>query len=64
LSQNQVAEKLGISISCTKSRAQRGRLKFKELLLQFCHIEFDTYGTPLEYYPNYCETCKKKIKVM
>jgi RNA polymerase sigma-70 factor (ECF subfamily) len=40
LTQEQLARRLGISVSGAKSRVQRGREMLKELLLDFCHREF------------------------
>ena len=42
--QIQIAEKLGISLSGTKSRIQRGRQQLKDLLLNSCQIETDRFG--------------------
>lgn len=47
LPQQQVADKLGISISGAKSRIQRGREKLKQLILSVCHVETDKYGNIL-----------------
>jgi RNA polymerase sigma-70 factor, ECF subfamily len=44
LTQKQVGEKLGLSLSGAKSRVQRGRAKLKKLILQCCHMEFDHRG--------------------
>lgn len=63
LTQTQLAEKLGLSVSGAKSRVQRARFKVKELLLQFCHIEFDIYGTVIEYDTKHCSYCTKKTQL-
>ena len=42
--QNVIAQKLGIGLSATKSRIQRGRLKLKEQFLKCCKLEFDEKG--------------------
>ncbi len=47
-----VAERLGLSLPGAKSRVQRGRLKFKELLLACCQFEFDCRGKPISYASN------------
>lgn len=44
LTQQQVAERLGLSLSGTKSRIQRGRRKLKDMLDQCCAWEFDRRG--------------------
>jgi RNA polymerase sigma-70 factor, ECF subfamily len=54
LSQKQVAERLGISLSGAKSRVQRAREKLRNMLLSCCHFELDRRGRILEYYQNCC----------
>ena len=49
LTQKELAENLGISLSGAKSRVQRARGKLKEELLECCHFEFDSRGKVLEY---------------
>ena len=44
LTQAQIAERLGISLSGAKSRVQRGREQLKELLLACCKFKTDRYG--------------------
>ena len=58
LSQKEMGEKLGLSVSGAKSRAQRARQKLKDTLLRCCDFEFDRRGNILEYQPkgqNGCE---------
>ena len=43
-SQQDVAERLGLSLSGAKSRVQRGRAMLKEILLQCCSFELDSRG--------------------
>ena len=46
LTQEELAKRLGISLSGAKSRVQRGREQLKEMLLDFCEREFGhTPGT-------------------
>jgi RNA polymerase sigma-70 factor (ECF subfamily) len=45
LSQKEMADHLGISLSGAKSRVQRARQKVKDVLLACCHFEFDVRGT-------------------
>jgi len=59
ISQNELAEKLNISISGAKSRVQRGRQKIKELVLQCCDINADKYGNIVDYIPRNQERRKK-----
>ncbi len=49
LSQKEVAEKEGLSLSATKSRIQRGRKVLKDTLLDCCQFEFDHQGKVLDY---------------
>lgn len=51
LTQKEVAERLGLSLSGAKSRVQRGREKLRDLLLECCHLEFDQGGRVIDYYP-------------
>lgn len=44
LTQQQTAERLGISHSGAKSRVQRGRQKLTEELLECCRVELDSRG--------------------
>lgn len=54
--QQQLASRLGISLSGAKSRVQRGRAMLKEMLLECCRFEFDQRGGIVE-----CEPRKKVI---
>ncbi|MGI9950077.1 RNA polymerase sigma factor SigZ [Vibrio hyugaensis] len=44
LPQQTVADQLGLSLSGTKSRIQRGRVKLKEILMDCCNIEVGREG--------------------
>jgi len=57
LSQKDLAEKLGLSVSGAKSRVQRARVKLKEMLLGCCQLEFDHFGNVIEY-QRQCNDCK------
>jgi RNA polymerase sigma-70 factor (ECF subfamily) len=61
LTQKEVSERLGISLSGAKSRVQRGRAKLRELMMDCCHIEFDHRGSVIGYDPKKkrCDTCQK-----
>lgn len=63
LTQKQLAEKMGISLSGAKSRVQRGKKMLRDLLFQCCHFEYDIYGTVIDY-NKHCCCCggSKKIK--
>lgn len=47
--QTQIAKRIGLSESGTKSRVQRGRRMLKDQLLRCCHFEFDRAGNVLDY---------------
>lgn len=51
LSQQAVADRLGLSLSGAKSRIQRGRVMLKGVLDQCCHFEFDGRGNVMDYEP-------------
>jgi RNA polymerase sigma-70 factor (ECF subfamily) len=61
LTQKEVAERLGLSLSGAKLRVQRGRTKLKELMMDCCHIEFDHRGSVIGYDPKNkrCNTCQQ-----
>lgn len=44
LSQVELAQRLGISVSGAKSRVQRGRQQLKQMLLECCEFAFDRRG--------------------
>jgi RNA polymerase sigma-70 factor, ECF subfamily len=56
LTQRELAERLGLSLSGAKSRVQRAREKLKAMLLDCCHFEFDRLGKIIDYQPN-CTCC-------
>jgi RNA polymerase sigma-70 factor (ECF subfamily) len=61
--QNELAQKLDISVSGAKSRVQRGREKLKEIIVRCCYVEFNHAGQVSEWKPktdkcNYCDTPK------
>ncbi|RIX50086.1 sigma-70 family RNA polymerase sigma factor [Paenibacillus nanensis] len=45
----QISEQLGISLSGTKSRIQRGRERIRRKLTGCCHIETDRYGNIIDF---------------
>jgi RNA polymerase sigma-70 factor (ECF subfamily) len=57
LTQKELAQKLGISVSGAKSRVQRARQLVKEQLLDCCRFEFDRYGTIIDYHPKTSPAC-------
>ncbi len=62
LTQKEIAEKLGLSLSGAKSRVQRARARLKEMLLACCHFEFDRLGNILDYQPREqaCRYCQQE----
>ena len=59
LTQKELGEKLGLSLSGAKSRVQRAREKLKAMLLECCNLEFDRLGNILDYRhkENTCPYC-------
>jgi RNA polymerase sigma-70 factor, ECF subfamily len=59
ITQNEVAQKEGLSLSAAKSRIQRGRKILKDNLLRCCHFEFDHQGKVLDFQSkqSYCKGC-------
>jgi RNA polymerase sigma-70 factor, ECF subfamily len=49
LTQQETAERLGISLSGAKSRVQRGRERLRAALLDCCHVELDRSGRVVEW---------------
>ena len=57
LTQKQLAERLGISLSGAKSRVQRGRALLKKNLLDCCKLEFDRRGSVIDCNPRQESSC-------
>jgi RNA polymerase sigma-70 factor (ECF subfamily) len=60
LTQQELADRLGISLSGAKSRVQRGRAQLKDMLHECCSFEFDRRGKVIECTPRAtagCEEC-------
>ncbi len=57
LTQRQLAEREGISLSGAKSRVQRAREKLRGLLLACCHFELDRLGRIVDYHERCCPGC-------
>lgn len=51
VSQQAVADRLGISLSGAKSRVQRAREKLKALILECCHVSLNQQGQLLNFVP-------------
>ncbi len=59
LTQQQLADRLGISLSGAKSRVQRGREQLKTMLHECCTFEFDRRGKVIECNPRKRTKCKE-----
>ena len=59
LTQKEMAERLGISLSGAKSRVQRGRQQLKQMLLERCEFEFDRLGRIIDCKPRTKEACQE-----
>lgn len=53
----EIADRQRVSISCAKSRIQRGRALLKDRLLQCCRFEFDGQGRVIDYEKKMCANC-------
>jgi RNA polymerase sigma-70 factor (ECF subfamily) len=54
LSQLQLADRAGISLSGAKSRVQRARERLRQLLLACCHFELDRRGRIIDFHERCC----------
>jgi len=62
LSQQEMANRLGLSLAGAKSRVQRGRRLLKDALLDCCHFEFDQRGRVMDYYQR-ADCCARHGKI-
>jgi RNA polymerase sigma-70 factor (ECF subfamily) len=60
LTQKELAERLGLSLSGAKSRVQRAREKLKQQLLDCCHFELDRRGHIIDYQSR-CSSCETTL---
>lgn len=58
LSQSDAAEQVGVSLTCMKSRVQRGRSQLQKALMQCCSFEFDARGKITECRSQSSQGCK------
>jgi RNA polymerase sigma-70 factor (ECF subfamily) len=58
LTQKELADRLGISLSAAKSRVLRGRKVLKRTLLDRCHLEFDRRGKIIDCTPRVKDACQ------
>ena len=64
LTQQALADRLGISLSGAKSRVQRGRAQLKRLLDECCTFEFDRRGKVIDCTPRAkagCDECSDPV---
>lgn len=59
LTQKELSERLGISLSGAKSRVQRGREQLKVMLHECCTFEFDRRGKVIECQPRANRGCQE-----
>ena len=59
LTQKEMAERLGLSLSGAKSRVQRGREQLKQMLLERCEFEFDRLGRIIDCKPRTKDACQE-----
>jgi RNA polymerase sigma-70 factor (ECF subfamily) len=59
LTQQQLADRLGLSLSGAKSRVQRGREQLKQMLHECCTFEFDRRGKVIDCIPREKAECKE-----
>ena len=58
LTQKELADRLGISLSGAKSRVQRARGQLKQMLLGCCQFEFDRRGGIIDCKPRVNNGCR------
>jgi RNA polymerase sigma-70 factor (ECF subfamily) len=58
----EIAKKLNISLSGSKSRILRAKKKLKEVLTECCEFEFDNYGHIVDYREKRTDKCTKACK--
>lgn len=60
--QQEIADKLGLSLSGAKSRIQRGRAKFRENLMTCCDFELNDGGAVTGYSSKKGKSCSSQLK--
>jgi RNA polymerase sigma-70 factor, ECF subfamily len=61
LTQQELADRLGLSLSGAKSRIQRGRARLKEMLDECCTFEFDRRGKVIGCEPRSNSACNERL---
>ena len=59
VSQVELAERIGLSVSAAKSRVQRARAMLREEMERCCRWETDGYGTVLDVQPKSADCCDR-----
>ena len=59
LTQRELADRLGLSLSGAKSRVQRARKKLRLAFVDCCHVELDRRGGVASYQPG-CDACRRE----
>jgi RNA polymerase sigma-70 factor, ECF subfamily len=59
LTQQELADRLNISLSGAKSRVQRGRAQLKQMLNECCTFEFDRRGKAIDCTPRVKADCQE-----
>jgi len=59
MTQKEMGEELGLSLSGAKSRVQRARGQLKQMLLECCHFTLDSRGGIVDYHPR-CHCCAEQ----
>ena len=63
IKQKEVAEKINLSLTATKSRIQRGRKLLKQKIIQCSNLELDEKGNVISFeIKSNCEAMQKKLK--
>lgn len=57
ITQKELSEKLGLSVSGAKSRVQRARQLLKTMMIDCCKLQMDCYGNVIDYERNQ-KSCK------
>ena len=58
MTQQEAANRLGVSLSGAKSRVQRGRKQIKDMLLACCRVELDRLGGVVDFAPRGNGSCR------
>lgn len=64
MNHKEISKKLDVTVSCSKMRVQRAKAKLKEILLECCDFEVDSFGNIIDYKQKkaVCTHCANKCK--